>query len=139
MIYVDWTLIYQIVLFVLLMVFLTKVLFNPMLKVFEAREKAHLAPEARAGELSDEARQARAEYERALSEARKTGESIRQELAKDAGEREGAILAEARNQADQTLSAAMEQIAESRRRLTEEVPKKADRLAMQLADHLLGR
>ena len=138
-IYVDWTILYQAGLFLALMAFLGKVLFAPMLKVFEAREQAHLSPEKTARELTALAAQATESYNKVKEEALSTAERIRAELSKDAGERQKAMISEARQQAEKILAEARAQLAESGARLKEELPGRAESLAGMLADRLLGR
>jgi len=138
-IYFDWTLFYQAGLFLLLMFFLSKVLFKPMLAVFEAREQAHLTPEKLAREAAARAAQATESYNRIREEALATGERIRTELGKDAAERQRSLMAEAKQKADGILDEARRSLAESHNQLRLELPGKAESLAALLADRLLGR
>ena len=138
-IYFDWTIFYQAGLFILLMIFLGKALFAPMLKVFEAREQAHLAPEMKAKDLHAAASQADEAYYKIREEAFATGERIRAELIKDAAESQKAIISAAKTNADGLVDAARRRMDESRAYLKVELPKKADALAAMLADRLLGR
>jgi F-type H+-transporting ATPase subunit b len=138
-IYFDWTLLYQAGLFLVLMVFLGKVLFAPMLKVFEAREQAHLGPEKMAKDLEAQALAAADSYNKLRLEALNTAEKIRSELLKDATERQKGILAESRQKAEAALKEARGQIEASWSELKAQLPSKADTLAMQLTDKLLGR
>jgi F-type H+-transporting ATPase subunit b len=138
-IYFDWTLLYEAGLFIALMIFLSKVLYKPILEVFEAREKAHLEPDRLAKDLTSQAANMDASYQKIRSEALTDGNRIRNELLKDAGERQRAHLAEAKKKADGIIEENRRQLAESQLRLREELPGRADALASLLADRLLGR
>jgi F-type H+-transporting ATPase subunit b len=138
-IYFDWTLLYQMALFLLLMAYLSKVLFAPMMKVFDAREQAHIGREQLAKEVSAKAQQSMEKYNALRSDAYGTAERIRSELAHDAGEMQKKILNEARLKADAIVAEARDEMASSRVRLVQELPGRADSLASMLAERLLGR
>lgn len=138
-IYFDWTLIYQAGLFLLLMIFLGKVLFKPMLAVFEARESAHLGQEKLAKDLLAAAENANSAYAKIRDEALTAGERIRSEFVRDASERQRSIISDARKKADDILAEARRQLELSYKSIRDELPSRADALATQLADKLIGR
>jgi F-type H+-transporting ATPase subunit b len=139
MISIDWTLFYQMALFIALMIFLGKFLFKPMTAVFDAREKAHLGPAAKAEELAELAEKASENYKDLMSQARKKGEQIRNEFLGDAQKHEREIVAGAQAKSEETIEAARQEIEAARTRLAGELPGQAQNLATQLTKKLLGR
>ncbi len=139
MISLDWTLLYQMGLFVALMIFLGKFLFQPILAVFEARDKAHLEPASMAEKLSQQADEALIRYKDLMSQARKKGEKIRNDLLGEASKREKEIVSNAQKQSLSTIEAARKEIESARESLARDLPKEAGDLAGQLTEKLLGR
>ncbi|MCB1154396.1 ATP synthase F0 subunit B [bacterium] len=137
MISLDWTLLYQTALFLVLMVFMGKVLFKPMLAVMDAREKAHAEPARRARELTEKANTAQARYEEIMSSAWDKSQKIRNELASGASDKERLIVSEAHKQSEQTISAARAQIEKARDGFLKDAAKFAEDLSDQLTATLL--
>lgn len=139
MISVDWTLGYQMALFLFLMIFLGKFLFKPILAVIDARAQAHQEPLRRADELGRKLETARKEYEEVIGLARDTGKSLEAELAKELAAQEKEIIRHAQKKAEESLNSARNEMEEAKARLIVELPREAESLAEQLAVRLVGR
>lgn len=138
MISLDWTLLYQMGLFLALMVFLSKVLFKPILAVLDARERAHLEPTKRAEDLLNRARAEADEYAKIMSEAKSQSDRVRDEIVKDAHEQEHTILEAAMTNAGDMTATARKDLAAARETVKKEVDAQAARLAGRLVSRLIG-
>jgi F-type H+-transporting ATPase subunit b len=135
----DGTAFVQVGLFIALWLILKPLLFDPMLKLFDEREKRIEGNIAKARGIDEQSGHAKAEYDETLHKARLQGtadrekiraEGIRQEaelLAKVRGET-AALAAEARKKADEELVVAKNELG-----------KEGGALARQLAGIVVGR
>lgn len=135
----DGSLLVQIALFVVLLLVLKPVLFEPMLKLFEEREKRTEGTKAKARKEDKKSVEALKTYETALSKARSEGGALRDALRADGQKKEAQILAEARAHATKTLDdgrrALAAEVSEARSRLSLD----SQGLARELAARVLGR
>ena len=129
-----------VIIFVLLMVFvLNRLLFRPVLKIMEERERAIRSAKELAERSASEARAATAEFERKIAAARaeiyrQTDEMRRIALAERAD-----IVARTRTEAEAEIAAAAATLKaesdEARRTLSAE----AEALGAAVAERILGR
>jgi F-type H+-transporting ATPase subunit b len=131
--------IWVIVFVLLLTVVLDRLLFRPLLRVMEERQRAISSARDLAERSANEARIASAEFERRTAEAR--AELYRQmdEMRRTAMAERAAILERTRAEAEAEIAAASAQLQvqaeEARRRLSAE----ADTLGAAVAERILGR
>jgi F-type H+-transporting ATPase subunit b len=139
MIAIDYSVLFQIVAFLLLWLLLTKLLFHPFLRVIEEREKRTEGARDEAGVLLAETERLRREYESRMAKARDEGEAGRQAIVAEAARAREQVLARARESAASFLQVNRQQIArelEDTRRL---VGQEAQAAARQIAEKILGR
>ena len=135
----DLSVIWVIVFVLLLTVVLDRLLFRPLLRVMEERQRAISSARDLAERSANEARIASAEFERRTAEAR--AELYRQmdEMRRTAMAERAAILERTRAEAEAEIAAASAQLQvqaeEARRRLSAE----ADTLGAAVAERILGR
>jgi F-type H+-transporting ATPase subunit b len=135
----DLSVIWVIVFVLLLTVVLDRLLFRPLLRVMEERQRAISSARDLAERSANEARIASAEFERRTTEAR--AELYRQmdEMRRTAMAERAAILERTRAEAEAEIAAASAQLQvqaeEARRRLSAE----ADTLGAAVAERILGR
>src|SRR6266516_8193333 len=87
MISLDYSIAYQIVLFLVLWVILSKVLFGPYLNLLDERERRTTGAQPDSSDLEQEGARLRAQYEEKIAQAQAAGHAAR-----------GAILQEGRQQ-----------------------------------------
>ncbi len=129
----------QVGLFVLLWLALRPTLFEPMLKLFEEREKriegakvlARKTDEASAGALS--------KYETAMNEARALANSERDKLRAEGLKAENEILADVRAATAKTLDEGRRKLNEERTTARAKLKEEVSTLAKELAGRVLGR
>ncbi len=133
------TIIWTLIIFAVLLIVLSKLLWKPILKAVGERE-------TRIREALEKADQAQADAHKALAGQKDMVEKQRKEAAefmtraKDDARRSGdEIIDKARREASEQTERARRQIEEEKNRAIEEVRTHAVDLALQAAGHLLGK
>ncbi|HKY40510.1 MAG TPA: ATP synthase F0 subunit B [Polyangiaceae bacterium] len=131
--------VFQIVIFVGLILILKPLLFDPMLKIFALREERTEGARDSARELEEQAGELLTRYEAELTRVNQAAAEERDRLRAETAKLEAQILAEAR-------AAAAKIVDEGRRRIETEVNairfelgKQSERLAGDIATRVLGR
>ena len=106
MISLDYSVVYQIVIFLVLWIILSKVLFRPYLNLLEQRERRTTGAQHDSTDLEHEGARLRAQYEEKIAQAQAAGYAAKE-----------AILQEARQQREKVLT----QVREDAMRILEEV------------------
>lgn len=135
----DATFVVQVVLFSALAMFLKPVLFDPMLKLFEERERRIDGAKLQARKIDERSAHAAAEYEAEMAKARAAAGAARDKIRAGAVKQEQEILAEVRASTakimDDGKHAALTEADRARAALKAE----ASALARELAGRVLGR
>jgi len=126
--------------FVLLLTFvLNRLLFKPLLRVMEERQRAVTSARELAERSAHEARRATAEFDRKTGEARADLYRQMDEMRRTALEERAAIMNQTRAEAESEISAASATLQaeadEARRRLSVD----AEALGSAVAERILGR
>jgi F-type H+-transporting ATPase subunit b len=136
---VNLTFLVQVGLFVVLMLVLKPVLFDPMLKLFEEREKRIEGAKVQARRLDEKSGVALSEYEKAMAKARGEANAERDRVRAEGLKKEAEILSQVRTETAKLLEdgkkRAQEQAATVRSRLRGD----AAQLASNVASRVLGR
>src|ERR1700691_3108345 len=85
---VDWTFVVQLVLFVGLLLILKPILFDPMLQLFEERERRTEGAKLQARRIDEKSATALAKYEPELAKARAAASVERDKIRAEAQSRE---------------------------------------------------
>jgi F-type H+-transporting ATPase subunit b len=135
----DLTILGQIGLFLVLFISLKPLLFDPMLKLFEERERKIEGSRKKARQIDDQSAGALAEYEAAMTRARAEGNAQRERLRGEGVAQETALLSmvrlETMRQTEDGKQAALAELAKVRGTLKLQVPE----MARDLAKRVLGR
>src|SRR5580704_1122366 len=126
----DVTLVGQVVLFLVLLVVLKPLLFEPMLKLFEEREKRIEGAKLQARKMDEASAGALTKYEAEMQNARAAGNAERDKLRAEGTREEAEILGEVRKSTAATLD-------DGRRRLAAEAGEV--RRALEVESASLGR
>jgi F-type H+-transporting ATPase subunit b len=136
---VDQTFVVQLVLFVALTLILKPILFDPMLKLFEEREKRIDGAKLQARKIDEKSASALGKYEAEMAKARAAASADRDKIRAEAQKREQDILAGVRATTTKTLEegklAAQAEAEKARTALKAE----SVRIARDLASRVLGR
>src|SRR5215470_14802651 len=106
----DYTIVYQIILFLILWAILSKVLFHPYLALLDERERKTTGTLREAGDLEREGERLRVEYEEKIAQAQAAGYAAREAIVKAASEQRGKLLAQARGEAASALEKVREEV-----------------------------
>src|SRR5262245_19885811 len=99
----DLTFIAQFLLFALFILVIKPILFDPMLRVFEERERRTEGAKEKARKMDEKAGELRARYEAEVEKVRREATAERDRLRADAARVEAQIMAEARADAARVI------------------------------------
>ncbi|HEY5240420.1 MAG TPA: H(+)-transporting ATPase [Polyangiaceae bacterium] len=136
---VDWSLMVQVVLFVGLTLILKPVLFDPMLKLFEEREKRIDGAKLKARKIDEKSVHALTKYDGEMAKARAAGGVERDRIRVDATKKEQEILAAVRTSAAKTLEDGKKAAQAEADRARAALRADATAMARDLASRVLGR
>jgi F-type H+-transporting ATPase subunit b len=135
----DGTLVVNIVLWLVLFVLLRPLLWEPMIKLFSAREGGMGGSRDEAKRLEAEAKTKREEYEAKLKAARTAAASERDRVKSEALKREAEIVGAARNKVAEAVEAQRATLRTEREKLAAELKTMIPGLAKDIASKALGR
>lgn len=139
MIALDYTVIVQIVSFLLLWFFLSRLLFRPFLRLLEEREQRTEGARAEAALLREEAERLKAEYDQWVAKARNEGGTIKEALRLEAAKARERLLGEARETASRRLEAMRAEMQRELQRGRELGTREAEAVGVQMVEKILGR
>lgn len=135
----DASLVVQIVILVVLAVVLKPLLFDPMMRLFEEREKRIEGTRRRATKEDERSAKALAEYEAILAKAREAGSTERDALRAEGAKKEAELMAQVRASATSTIEQGRAAIASEVATAREKLRGEAAMLARDIAKSVLGR
>jgi F-type H+-transporting ATPase subunit b len=139
MISLDSSIIYQVVIFVVLWLILSRLLFRPYLGILQERENRTSGTLHESDDLDREGARLKFQYEEKIAEAQSSGAAAKEAILQQARQEREKILSEARQEATLNLEAVR---AEVQRRLEQErrlAAAEVDGLAREMANKILGR
>jgi F-type H+-transporting ATPase subunit b len=136
---VDLTFVVQVVLFVGLTLILKPVLFDPMLKLFEERERRIDGAKLQARKIDEKSVNALTKYEGEMAKARAAGGVERDRIRVEAMKKEHEILAAVRTAAGKTLEDGKKAAQAEADRARAALKDDATTMARELASRVLGR
>ena len=135
----DATFLVQFVLFAGLTLVLKPLLFDPMLKLFEERERRIDGAKLQARKIDEQSASALARYESEMAKARASANTEREKLRADAVRKEQEILGTVRAAAAQTLENGKKAALIEAERVRATLKAQSGVLARDLAGRVLGR
>ena len=135
----DLTFIAQFVLFTAFITVLKPLLLDPLLKVFEERERRTEGAKDVARDMDKKAAALLARYEAELDKVRREASAERERLRQDTARLEAQIMADARDETTKILDAGKARITAEVAQLRSELERTRPELAAQIASRLLGR
>ena len=136
---VDATFLVQLVLFVGLTLVLKPLLFDPMLKLFEEREKRIDGAKLQARKIDEKSATALAKYESEMAKARAAASTERDAIRAEAQKREQEILAQTRAATTKVLDDGKRAMHAEAERARAALRGEAAQMARDLAGRVLGR
>jgi F-type H+-transporting ATPase subunit b len=135
----DASLLVQIALFVVLLVVLKPLLFEPMLKLFEEREKRIEGTRREASKEDERSAKALAKYEAVLAKAREAGATERDAIRAEGLRKEAETMARVRSIAATTIEQGRAALASESKKTRSQLAADASVLGRTIASRVLGR
>lgn len=139
MISIDYSLVVQIVLFLILWSILRRVLFGPVGRLMAERERRTEGSQAEARSLMEEGQELQAQYDAAIAKARAEGEAIKSEIREEAQKARNVILSQGRDAATQKIQEIREEVRKELEAARRVAATNAEGLAQEMAEKVLGR
>ena len=135
----DLTFTMQMLVFLILIVALKPLLFDPVLKIFEEREKRTDGARQEAREMQRRAGELLRKYEAELVRINRTAAEERDRIRAETAKLEARILEEARTSTAKVIAEGRAEIDELVRKTEFELGKQSERLGRDIATRALGR
>lgn len=135
----DGTIVFQLITFVAVFFVLRSLVFQPMLALFDARDKAIDGAKSAAKALETDADAALREFEAKVKDAKVEAAAERDRLRADGKLLERDLIAKARVDADKTLADATKSMNDEAEAVRAHMKTSVPALAGDIAEKLLGR
>lgn len=135
----DGSLLLQLAIFFVAFEMLRRLVFRPMIALFDAREQAIDGAKRDARSLEGEAEEKLRAFETEMKKVRAEAGAERDAIRQDAQRLERELLAKARTEADSMLSEATQKMQEDATAIRRDMKTSVPALAGQIAEKLLGR
>jgi len=139
MISLDISVAYQVILFVVLLVILNKVLFQPYLQLLEERERKTTGAQQESADLELEGAQLRTRYDDKIAQAQSAGYAAKEAILQDGRQQRERILSQAREEAARTLESVRREVAAAMEREKRLAATEAVAVAAEMVSKILGR
>jgi len=139
MIALDYSVVIQIVAFLLLWFVLAKLVFKPFLALLEERERRTEGVKGEAASLMEELERLKQEYEGRSARAREEGSALKETIVREAEEARHRVLTQARGEAHRAIEMVRGEIRGMMQREREIAAREAGAIAQQMAEKILGR
>lgn len=135
----DLSLFVQLGLFLVLLFVLKPTLFDPMMRLFEEREKRIEGTRREASKEDERSAKALAKYEAALAKAREAGAAERDAIRAEGTRKEAELMAKVRAATSSTLEQERAAIADEAKTARQQLQGEAAVLGRVIASRVLGR
>lgn len=135
----PWTVIFQILNLLLLMVLFKKYLFKPVTEILEKRQDEIEGHYQEAQQAETDAKAMKADYESKMAGARQEADRVIKTATESANAMSASIVEDARTQADQLKRRAQTEIDLERRRAFDEVKGELSGIALDIASQVIER
>ena len=135
----PWTVIFQILNLLLLMVLFKKYLFKPVMEILEKRQAEIEGHYQEAQQAETDAKAMKADYESKMAGARQEADRVIKAATESANAMSASIVEDARTQADHLKRRAQTEIDLERRRAFDEVKGELSGIALDIASQVIER
>jgi F-type H+-transporting ATPase subunit b len=139
MITLDYSVVYQIILFVVLWLILNKVLFQPYLHLLEERERKTTGAQHDSADLEHEGAKLKGQYEEQISQAQSAGYAAKETIVQEARQQREKILGQAREEAANTLNRLRQEVATAMEQEKRLAASEVSIVAVEMVSKVLGR
>lgn len=139
MISLDQSIIYQVLIFVVLWLILSRLLFRPYLKLLEDREHKTAGALHESSDLEREGERLKLQYEEKIALAQSAGNAAKEAIIQRARQQRERIVTESRDEATRTLEAVRQEVQKQLEQERQLAAAASASLARDLASKILGR
>jgi F-type H+-transporting ATPase subunit b len=139
MISLDFSVFYQIVLFLVLWVILSRVLFRPYLALLEERERETSGARHDIEALEHEGARLKAEYEAQLARAEAAGNAAKERILQEARQQRESIISQAREESTASLETVRREIRSQLDKEKQQAMAEVGEVAREMVSKILGR
>ncbi|MBL7685995.1 MAG: hypothetical protein JNK65_08190 [Deltaproteobacteria bacterium] len=135
----DITVFIQLALFILLLLALNSILFQPVLRVLEKRSRATVGVREELAHLSTRLGQRMKEYEDKIQKAKLEGIAIKEKLKKQADEQAFSLVSQSKEKAEKHLEEISTQIGKEQSEARLALRKTVEEMGREMAQQLLSK
>lgn len=139
MIHLDYSIVYQIVLFVVLWLILNKLLFQPYLRLLEEREHQTTGAQHDSVDLENEGAKLKAQFDEKMAQGQVDGYAAKEAINQDARQQREKILGQARDEAARSLEQIRLEIAAAMEQEKRLAATEVSAVAADMVNKVLGR
>lgn len=139
MIHLDISIVYQIVLFLILWVILSKILFKPYLNLLAERERKTAGAEHDSSDLEREGLHLKSQYEGKIAQAQAVGYAAKEQIIQEGRQQREKILSQAREEAARMLEQVRREVAQTLARERQLAAAEVSPIAAAMVAKVLGR
>lgn len=139
MIILDYSIVYQIILFVVLWLILNKVLFQPYLNLLDERERQTAGAQHDSADLEQEGARLKVQYDEQIAQAQAAGYAAKEAIVQEARQQREKLLGQAREEAANTLNRLRQEVAAAVEQETRLAASEGAVVASEMASKVLGR
>lgn len=139
MIHLDYSIVYQIVLFVVLWLILNKLLFQPYLRLLEEREQKTTGAQNDSVDLEHEGAKLKAQFDEKMAQGQAAGYAAKDAINQDARQQREKILAQARDEATRNLEQVRQEVATAMEQEKRLAAAEVSVVASDMVNKVLGR
>jgi F-type H+-transporting ATPase subunit b len=139
MIHLDYSIAYQIVLFVVLWVILNKLLFQPYLHLLEEREHQTTGAQHDSVDLEYEGAKLKAQFDEKMAQGQAAGYAAKEAINQDARQQREKILGQARAAAARSLEQVRQEVATAMEQEKRLAAAEVNAVAADMVNKVLGR
>ena len=139
MIHLDYSIVYQIILFVALWLILDKLLFQPYLRLLAEREHKTTGAQHDSVDLEYEGAKLKAQFEAKLAQGQTAGYAAKEAINNDARQQREKIIGQARDEATRSLEQVRQEVAAALEREKQVVAAEVSVVAAEMVNKILGR
>lgn len=139
MIEINFTLLIQFINFMVLIFLLNIVLYKPILKVLDEREKRVDGQQAEARTILESGQILVTDYNQKLYNAKVDAMNAKNAARNEASEQANVIIDDARRKAEEIISQMQQQVSAEIEAAKKELEPELDAMAATIAQHILGR
>ena len=135
----DYTVVYQIIFFLILWGILNKILFRPYLALLDERERKTTGTLRETANLEREGELLKAQYEEKIAQAKDAGYATRETIIKEARQQSEKLLARAREEAMGVLERSRQEVQTQVEKERQLARAEAANIARDMVSKILGR